>query len=71
MTAPPIPPDAEQVEAARAKTLLELAGSYTRIALKFPTEIDTLRVLVANLLFETAILRGRVEELERRVGVGQ
>ncbi len=64
-------PDAEQVEAARARTLLELAGGYTRLALNFPGEVAELRRVVAELLFEVAILRGRLEHLERRAGVGR
>jgi hypothetical protein len=71
MSAPPFEPDAKIIEAARARTLLELAGTYTRLALDFPTEIDTLRVLVAELLFEVAMLRGSIDTLERRTGVGQ
>jgi len=70
--------DAEQVEAARARTLLELAAGYTREALRFPDEVALLRGMVAELLFENAALRhqvdrlaGRVDALERRAGVSR
>jgi hypothetical protein len=76
MTAPTIQPDAEQVEALRAKSLLELAGVHLRQALAFPDEIRMLRGEVASLLFENAALRyqldqlaGRMEWLERQAGV--
>jgi hypothetical protein len=59
--------DAEQIEAERARTLLELAGVYTRQALRFPDEIEHLRTIVAELLFENGILRLRVEEMESRL----
>jgi hypothetical protein len=68
-----VAPDAQQVEAERARSLLELAGSYTRQALAFPDELAMLRGTVAELLFENAVLRwqldqlaGRVQALERR-----
>jgi hypothetical protein len=74
-TAQPLEPDAAQVEAERARTLLELAGGYVRQALALPDQIATLQSLVANLLFETATLRwqhdqllGRIARLERRAG---
>ncbi len=69
----PIEPDAEQVEAERARTLLELASAYTREALEVPEELERLRALMAEQLFEVAMLRlelrqlgARVERLEKR-----
>jgi hypothetical protein len=46
-------------------TLLRLAGQYVRESLDFPGELATLRTLVAELLFEQAMLRARIERLER------
>jgi hypothetical protein len=76
VSAPPFEPDAEQVEAQRARTLLELAGAHLRQALKFPEEVETLRSMVAELLLENGFLRHdvrraveRIEALERRAGV--
>ena len=70
-------PDAAQVEAERARTLLELAGGHVRASLAFPGEIHALRGIVAELLFENAAIRwqhdqlqARVERLERRNGGG-
>ncbi len=78
MTAPPFAPDAEQVEAQRARTLLELAGGYVRQALALPEQVEALQSITANLLFENATLRwqhdqlaDRVEALERRAGVSR
>jgi ubiquinone biosynthesis protein UbiJ len=78
MSAATFTPDAEQVEAQRARTLLELAGAYVRQALSFPDEIAMLRGEVAALLFENSALRyqldrlaGRVEALEKRAGVSR
>ena len=66
--------DAAQVEADRARTLLELAGTYTRQALAFPDDVKHVRTICAELLLENAMLRldvadlrGRVEALERRL----
>ena len=67
MTAPTFEPDAEQVEAERARTLLELAGGYTRLALNFPDEVQALRTIVAELLLEVGMLRLKVDALERQV----
>jgi hypothetical protein len=61
-------PDAEQVEADRARTLLELAGVYVRQVLQLPDDVAALRTLVAELLLEVGILRLKVEGLEKRVG---
>jgi len=68
-------PDAEQVEAMRARRLLELAGVHMRQALAFPDDVANLRTLIAELLLENGMLRldvqrlsGRVDRLERRVG---
>jgi hypothetical protein len=70
--------DAEQIEAQRARTLLELAGGYVRQAVAFPDQVEVLQSITANLLFENATLRHqldrlaeRIERLERRAGVGQ
>jgi hypothetical protein len=75
MTAPTLEPDAEEVEAERARALLEMASGYTRQALAFPDEVSALRHMVAEVLFENAALRWqldrlgeRVERLERRAG---
>jgi hypothetical protein len=59
-------PDAEQVEAQHARTLLELAGVYVRQALALPDEVAALRTLVAELLLEVGMLRLQVDALERR-----
>lgn len=71
-------PDAEQIEAQRAKTLLELTDGYVRQALALPEQVETLQSITANLLFENAALRwqldqlaARVERLERRNGGGR
>jgi regulator of replication initiation timing len=68
-------PDAEQIEAQRARTLLELAGGYVRQALRVPDDLDNLRTVIAEALLENAILRldvqrltDRLDKLERRVG---
>lgn len=68
-------PDAEQIEAERARTLLELVGVYTRQALALPEQVEVLQSITANLLFENAALRwhldllaGRVDALERKTG---
>jgi hypothetical protein len=67
MTAPPLEPDAEQVEAQRARTLLELAAVHVRQALAFPDDVQVLRTIVAELLLEVAIVSSRLDALERRV----
>jgi hypothetical protein len=74
-TSPIGPPDAEQVEAQRARSLLELAGVYTRQALRFPDDVANLQTLVMELLLEVGMLRldvrrlaDRVDRLEGRVG---
>jgi hypothetical protein len=74
----PIEPDAEQVEAQRARSLLELAGVYVREALALPEQVKVLQSITANLLFENAALRhqldqlrGRVDALERRAEAGR
>jgi hypothetical protein len=64
-------PDPEQVEAARARTLLELAGVYVRQVLQLPDDVAALRTLTAELMLEVGMLRVKVEGLERRVGVGR
>jgi predicted RecB family endonuclease len=68
-------PDVEQVEAQRARTLLELAGGYVRQALALPDQVEVLQSIVSNLLFENAALRwqldrlaARVDALERKTG---
>lgn len=61
-------PDAEQVEAARARSLLELAGVYVRQALALPDEVAALRTLLAEQMLEVAMLRLKVDALEKRVG---
>jgi hypothetical protein len=73
-----IVPDAEQVEAMRARTLLELAGVHTRQALQFPDDVANLQTIAAELLLEVAMLRldvrrltERVEAQERRAGVSR
>jgi hypothetical protein len=63
-----ITPDAEQVEAARARTLLELAGVYVRQVLHLPDDVAVLRTLVAELLLEVGMLRLKVDALEKQVG---
>jgi hypothetical protein len=63
-----ITPDAEQAAELQARRLLELAGAYVRVALRFPDEVTALRTLAAELLLEVSMLRGRLEALERRVG---
>jgi phage shock protein A len=63
MTAPAFQPDAEQ----HARQLIEQAARYVRAALEVPEDVQTLRTLVANLLFEVAMLRAQVDELEKRV----
>lgn len=70
-------PDAEQVEAERARTLLELAGVYVRQALALPEQVEVLQSIASNLLFENAVLRWqldrlavRVDALERKTGGG-
>jgi hypothetical protein len=70
--------DAEQIEAQRAGTLLELAGGYVRQALALPDQVEVLQSITANLLFENATLRHqldrlaeRVDRLDGRAGVGQ
>jgi hypothetical protein len=60
-------PDAEQVEAARARTLLELGDVYVRQVLQLPDDVAALRTLVAELLLEVGMLRLKVDALERRV----
>lgn len=71
-------PDAEQVEAQRARTLLELVDGHVRQALALPDQVEALQSITANLLFENAALRwqvdqltARVERLERRNGGGR
>ncbi len=59
--------DAAQVEADRARTLLELAGTYTRQALAFPDDLAHLRTLVAELLLENGMLRLDLADLRERV----
>ncbi len=75
---PSLEPDAEQIEAQRAKTLLELTDGYVRQALALPDQVATLQSITANLLFENAALRWqidqlttRIERLERRNGGGR
>jgi predicted RecB family endonuclease len=63
----PFEPDAEQVEADRARTLLELAAVHVRQALEVPDELARLRQLAAEQMFELAILRLDVRELQARV----
>ena len=70
-------PDAEQVEAQRARTLLELVDAHVRQALALPDQVETLQSIAANLLFENAAFRyqidqltTRIERLERRNGGG-
>lgn len=70
-----IQPDAEQEETARARTLLELAGTYVRQALALPDQVEALQSITSNLLFENATLRwqldrlaARVDALERKTG---
>ncbi len=62
-----IEPDAEQLEAQRARTLLDLAGGYVRQALQLPDQVQTLRTVVAELLLENAMLRLDVRALAQRV----
>lgn len=69
MTAPPLLPDAEQIEAERARTLLDLAGAYVRQALALPEQVETLQSITANLLFENAALRWQLDRLAARVDV--
>jgi hypothetical protein len=60
-------PDAEQIEADRARTLLELAAIYVRQALAFPDQVAALQNITANLLFENANLRWQVDQLSSRI----
>jgi hypothetical protein len=60
-------PDDEILGEQAARRLLEAAGRYTRQALRFPDEVQALRTLVAEVLFENGMLRLRVDELESRV----
>lgn len=69
MTAPPIEPDAAQVEALQAHRLLELVGAYTRRALALPEQVEVLQSITANLLFENAALRWQADQLAARVDV--
>lgn len=55
-------PDAEQ----HARQLIEQAGRYTRAALQVPDDIETLRIITANLMLEVAMLRVQVEQLQKR-----
>lgn len=48
-----------------ARQLIEQAVRYVRAALDVPEDLETLRSIVANLLFEVAVLRTQVEELQR------
>lgn len=64
---PALEPDAEQIEAQRARTLLELAGGYVRVALAFPDQVAALQSISANLLFENANLRWQVDQLSARI----
>jgi hypothetical protein len=59
--------DAGQVEAQRAKSLLELASDYTRLALQVPEDIETLRAITAELMFEVGLLRHDLRRLGERV----
>jgi hypothetical protein len=54
-----------------ARQLLEQAARYVRAALQVPEDLETLRTIVATDLLELAMLRARVDELERRMGVGR
>jgi hypothetical protein len=67
VSAPPFEPDAEQLEAQRARNLLELAGGYVRQALALPEQVEVLQSIAANLLFENATLRWQVDQLTGRV----
>jgi len=60
-------PDAEQVEAMRARTLLELADAHMRQALAFPDDLANFRTLIAELLLENGMLRLDVRRLTERV----
>jgi predicted RecB family endonuclease len=71
----PLERDTEQIEADRARTLLELAGAYVRQALALPEQVEILQSITGNLLFENAALRwqldrlaARVDALERKTG---
>jgi hypothetical protein len=64
---PLVEPDDEQLEERRARRLLELVGERTRAALRFPEEVQDLRTLLAEVLFENGALRLQVERLGRRV----
>jgi hypothetical protein len=61
-----------------ADVALQLARETLKGALRFPGEIDALRQVVGELMFEVAALRwqheqlaGRVEALERRAEVNR
>jgi ubiquinone biosynthesis protein UbiJ len=60
-------PDAEQVEAQYARTLLELAGRYVSQTLGLSEQVETLQSITANLLFENAALRWQVDRLSARL----
>lgn len=64
---PALEPDAEQVEAKRARTLLELVDGHVRQALALPEQVEVLQSITANLLFENAALRWQLDQLGRRV----
>jgi len=63
----PPEPDAEQAAALQARRLLEAASGYVRAALRVPDDVDNLQALIAELLFEGAMLRLDVRRLEGRV----
>jgi hypothetical protein len=74
-TTPVGPPDDEILGEQAARRLLEVAGRYTRQALRFPDDVANLQTLVAELLLENSMLRldvqrlsERVDRLERRSG---
>ena len=60
--------DATAAEAERqANRLLELAGGYVRDTLQLPSEVATLRTMVAELLLENGFLRHDLRRLTERV----
>jgi hypothetical protein len=61
-------PEAEAALAERqARRLLELAGSYVRDTLQLPSEVATLRTMLAELLLEAGFLRHDIRRLAERV----
>jgi hypothetical protein len=70
----PDSPDMGPEQTGAAQRLLAAAGEHTRAALAFPDELAALRGMVAELLFEQAALRLRLDKaaaaytrLERRL----